>query len=101
MTTICAHLHPSASLWRVDSKSGYLRSQIYPLRAFSAFGLTADKPQPYRMANMWGNRLSPDVRSHWTHAPGVPRQRRLGSAFSDSPSRAARLVNRRRPVGTF
>src|ERR1700731_968357 len=42
---------------------------------------------------MWRDRLSPDVKSPWTHAPRMPRQRRLGSAFSDSLSRAAPLVN--------
>src|ERR1019366_4201790 len=83
-----AHCQPEGSEFETR-----LGSQIYPLRAFSAFWLTPDKPQRPRMANMWGNRPSPDVRSTGPTRPACRAKRRLGSAFSDSLSRAARLVN--------
>ena len=52
-----------------------LGSQIYPLRAFSAFWLTADEPQCPRMANMWRNRTLSRCEVCWAHPPGIPRER--------------------------
>ena len=92
-TAICHHLPPSGLSGETARTPPHVRSQIYSLRVVSAFWLTPNKPQRPTMANMWRDRLSPDARVHWAHAPGMPCQHRLGSVFSDSLSRAAPLVN--------
>src|ERR1035437_9714855 len=58
---------PSDAIWpaspeRKPRTGPYLRSQIISLRTFSAFRLTADKPEPLKMANSCEKRLSPEAR---------------------------------------
>ncbi len=88
---------PPETLRKVERKScktTFLGSQKLSLRELSAFWFTPSKPQRLKMANMWWKALLSRREIHLAHSPGTPRQRRLGSAFSASPSRAARLVNR-------
>ena len=54
-------------------------SQIYPLRAFSAFWLTAAKPVPLKMANTCVIRNSPTTR-------GLPLSRPRGLIEAAAPN---------------
>src|ERR1019366_2219563 len=71
-----------------------LWSQTLSLRELSAFRLTSGKPQRLKVANMWGKAPLSRRELHRAHSPGTPRQRGLRLAFSASPSKVARLVNR-------
>jgi hypothetical protein len=70
-----------------------LPSQIYPLRAFSAFWLTARQASTPQNGQYLRSKDTLCGRSGLGYSPRMPRRRWFGSTFSDSPARDELLVN--------
>jgi hypothetical protein len=77
---------------------GILRSPpISPMAVLASLTVCpqCNRGRRFRRGGRSRDRLSPNVKSPWTHAPGMPRQRRLSSAFSDSLSSRTGLCGHR------